>query len=41
MIAILGKYIITRLCVASAEYLAKRSDNKIDDEIVKTIKAAL
>lgn len=49
MTALLGKVlasallrrIIRALFISTLEQLAKKSDNKIDDEVVKAVKAAL
>ena len=50
MIATLGKYLaakllteafIKRVCLATARHLASKSENKLDDEIVKALADAL
>lgn len=50
MIATLGKYLaakllteafIKRICLATAKHLASKSENKLDDEIVKALEDAL
>ena len=50
MIATLGKYLaakllteafITRVCLATARHLARKSENKLDDELVSALSEAL
>lgn len=50
MLATLGKYLLTKLateafikhvCLATAKHLAAKSDNKLDDELVKALDEAL
>ncbi len=50
MIATLGKYLaakllteafIKRVCLATAKYLASKSENKLDDDIVQALEEAL
>ncbi|BBN80458.1 hypothetical protein PA25_04430 [Pseudoalteromonas sp. A25] len=41
MLGIFSKYVLTRICIYTAERLAKRSDNKLDDQIVDVVKQAL
>lgn len=50
MIATLGKYLaaklltepfIKRICLATVKHLASKSENKLDDEIVKALADAL
>lgn len=50
MLTTLGKYLLTKLvteafikrvCLATARYLAEKSTNKLDDEIVQALSDAL
>ncbi|MEK0161274.1 hypothetical protein [Pseudoalteromonas piscicida] len=41
MLGVFSKYLLTRICIYTAERLVKRSDNKLDDQIVDAVKQAL
>ena len=50
MLATLGKYLavklltekfIKRVCIATAKHLASKTDNKLDDELVRALNDAL
>ncbi|UDM62944.1 hypothetical protein KIJ96_06795 [Pseudoalteromonas piscicida] len=41
MLEIFSKYVLKRICIYTAERLVKRSDNKLDDQILDAVKQAL